>query len=152
MPLQHLSPACWRLCLLSTYTHFFSSFLFFSFKLSYLSHVIFFGYFPVILNCYEVHKGRPTTVDSHEQKMRPSSTIILKFNVILKVYVVLHLLYTPDDSRIVTVSIDQFIKLNFMETRFLCLLLCLASLLRPGAFLFWLKIALDVCIMLIRSV
>ena len=86
MPLQHLSPACWRLCLLSTYTHFFSSFLFFSFKLSYLSHVIFFGYFPVILNCYEVHKGRPTTVDSHEQKMRPSATIILKFNVMLKVY------------------------------------------------------------------
>ena len=38
--------------------------------------------------------------------------------------------------RIITDSRTQFIKLNRIETRFFCLLLCIAASERPGATLF----------------
>ena len=50
-----------------------------------------------------------------------------------------YLLKRLDPNSSVTDSSAQLMMLNFIEIRFLRLLLCLASLLRPGAFLFWLK-------------
>ena len=63
----------------------------------------------------------------------------------------MHLDQTLDPNRSVTVSSAQLMMLNFIDTRFLRLLLCFASLLRPGAFLFWLKSNLLIHLALIYS-
>ena len=72
------------------------------------------------------------------------------FNLFSLDLIYLHLLKRLDTNKSVTDSSAQLMMLNFIEIRFIRLLLCLASLLRPGAFLFWLKINLFVYFALVN--